>query len=229
MSPTSSTSDRMTVQEQVVSVMEEMQILGTLDKLIAASEHICIATPLGTGDFLADLQQAFRLNGIETCIKNALVLSRRRKNIKEEQEQLNYMRKAQTHFERRVSKALLNLQTDLKLSLVRQRSSSEAQELSSKWDELSTYDQDVGSIRNLYSSQDLYEAVVALRDPDYSINRSILIYFAVVTLEEKWSAVKIPLNVPTFEDLVSFRYVPDGVSVSLYLHFTILPSIFHPV
>lgn len=40
---------------------------------------------------------------------------------------------------------------------------------------------DVGSIRNLYSSQDLYEAVVALRDPDYSINRSILIYFAVVT------------------------------------------------
>lgn len=38
MSPTSSTSDRMTVQEQVVSVMEEMQILGTLDKLIAASE-----------------------------------------------------------------------------------------------------------------------------------------------------------------------------------------------
>ncbi|XP_057364978.1 TBC1 domain family member 19-like [Daphnia carinata] len=194
MSPTSSTSDRETVQEQVVSVMEEMQILGTLDKLVAASEHICIATPLGTGDFLADLQQAFRLNGIETCIKNALVLSRRRKNIKDEQEQLNYMRKAQTHFERRVSKALLNLQTDLKLSLVRQRSSSEAQELSSKWDELSTYDQDVGSIRNLYSSQDLYEAVVALRDPDYSINR----------LEEKWSAVKIPLNVPTFEDLQEF-------------------------
>ena len=35
----------------------------------------------------------------------------------------------------------MNLQTDLKLSLVRQRSSSEAQELSSKWNELSTYDQ----------------------------------------------------------------------------------------
>ena len=30
---------------------------------------------------------------------------------------------------------------------------------------------DVGSIRNLYSTQDLYEAVAALRDPDYSINR----------------------------------------------------------
>lgn len=33
-----SASDGMIVQEQVVSVMEEMQILGTLDKLIAASE-----------------------------------------------------------------------------------------------------------------------------------------------------------------------------------------------
>lgn len=30
---------------------------------------------------------------------------------------------------------------------------------------------DVGSIRNLYSTQDLYEAVAALRDPDYSVNR----------------------------------------------------------
>nr|CAH0103668.1 unnamed protein product [Daphnia galeata] len=172
MSPTTSTTtSEVSIQEQVASVMEELQILGTLEKVIAASEHICIATPLGTGNFLADLRHAFRLNGIETCIKNALVLSRRRKNMKDEQEQLTYMRKAQTHFERRVSKALLNLQTDLKLSLVRQRSSSEAQELSSKWDELSTYDQDVGSIRNLYSTQDLYEAVVALRDPDYSINR----------------------------------------------------------
>ncbi|EFX79137.1 hypothetical protein DAPPUDRAFT_245167 [Daphnia pulex] len=173
MSPTSSAaSGEVSIQEQVAACMEELQILGTLEKVIAASEHICIATPLGTGDFLADLRHAFRLNGIETCIKNALVLSRRRKNMKDEQEQLTYMRKAQTHFERRVSKALLNLQTDLKLSLLRQRSSSEAQELSSKWDELSTYDQDVGSIRNLYSTQDLYEAVVALRDPDYSINRS---------------------------------------------------------
>lgn len=37
-------------------------------------------------------------------------------------------------------------------------------------------------------------------------------------LEEKWSAVKIPLNVPTFEELVSYQYefpIPDGVSASL--------------
>lgn len=50
---------------------------------------------MGSGDFLAELRQAFRLNGIETCIKNSLVLSRRRKNMKDEQEQLTYMRKAQ--------------------------------------------------------------------------------------------------------------------------------------
>lgn len=50
---------------------------------------------MGNGDFLADLRQAFRLNGIETCIKNSLVLSRRQKNTKDEQEPLTYMSKAQ--------------------------------------------------------------------------------------------------------------------------------------
>lgn len=45
---------------------------------------------------------------------------------------------------------------------------------------------DVGSIRNLYSTQDLYEAVVALRDPDYSINRSgVLILFFVAFVHEE--------------------------------------------
>jgi hypothetical protein len=41
MSPTSSTaSGEVPIQEQVVSVMEELQILGTLEKVIAASEVI---------------------------------------------------------------------------------------------------------------------------------------------------------------------------------------------
>lgn len=60
-------------------------------------KHICITTPLGTGDFLADLQNAFRLNGVETCVRNALVLSRRRQNLKDEQEPLLYMKKAQVN------------------------------------------------------------------------------------------------------------------------------------
>jgi len=39
--------------------------------------------------------------------------------------------------------ALVNLHTELKLSLVRPRSNSESQELASKWEELSTYDQGI--------------------------------------------------------------------------------------
>jgi len=39
MSPTSSAaSGELPIQEQVASVMEELQILGTLEKVIAASE-----------------------------------------------------------------------------------------------------------------------------------------------------------------------------------------------
>lgn len=110
---------------------------------------------------------------------------------------------------------------------------------------------DVGSIRNLYSSQDLYEAVASLRDPDYSVHRSVVFgsllsllsvarpndqtvitqrvtrdesgirgtrllfksaFLNVSRLEEKWNAVKVPLTVPSFEDLVSYRFDPNGVS-----------------
>ena len=39
MSPTTSTTtSEVSIQEQVASVMEELQILGTLEKVIAASE-----------------------------------------------------------------------------------------------------------------------------------------------------------------------------------------------
>lgn len=39
MSPTNSTTpSEVSIQEQVASVMEELQILGTLEKVIAASE-----------------------------------------------------------------------------------------------------------------------------------------------------------------------------------------------
>lgn len=32
----------------------------------------------------------------------------------------------------------------------------------------------------------------------------------VSRLEEKWSAVKVPLNVPSFEDVVSYHLNPNG-------------------
>ena len=83
--------------------------------------------------------------------------------MKDEHESLTYMKRAQvnrssksltqflmarlfvnvfvqSHFEKRISKALLALHTDLKLSLVRYRNQNEMEELSSKWSELSSYD-----------------------------------------------------------------------------------------
>ncbi len=47
----------------------------------------------------------------------------------------------QNHFERKITKAILSLHKELKFPLIRTRSTSEVQELTSKWDELSSYGQ----------------------------------------------------------------------------------------
>lgn len=59
------------------------------------TQQISISTPLGQADFLGDLQNALRQGGIETCIRNALVLAKRKQDVKDERENLNYMKKSQ--------------------------------------------------------------------------------------------------------------------------------------
>jgi len=78
-------------------VKEELQIQGAYDNLISAAQRICVSTRLGTGNFLNDLHGKFIENGVETCIKNALVLAKRRRDVKDEHESLTYMKRAQVN------------------------------------------------------------------------------------------------------------------------------------
>lgn len=97
-------------------------------------------------DFKNTLIEALKGEGLETEIKNTVFHWKRTQKIGEHVKinaygvDLNYLKKAQIQWERRIQKSLNSMCNELNVPLARIRSTTEKEELSEKWNELSTCD-----------------------------------------------------------------------------------------
>ncbi|RZF41160.1 hypothetical protein LSTR_LSTR017023 [Laodelphax striatellus] len=82
-------------------------------------------------------------------------------------EPLAYLRKSQMQWEKRIHKSLNSMCTEIGVSLSRFRLASDRDELSDKWNELSTYDIDLTSYRPVYAPKDFLEVLLWIRSPNY--------------------------------------------------------------
>lgn len=59
-------------------------------------------------DYLDKLQSALKQGGIETCIRNALVLAERMKDVREDREHLSYIKKVQVYYTSSTAYIIIN-------------------------------------------------------------------------------------------------------------------------
>ncbi|XP_039278684.1 TBC1 domain family member 19 [Nilaparvata lugens] len=97
-------------------------------------------------------------------------------------------------WEKRIHKSLNSMCTEIGVSLSRFRLASDRDELSDKWNELSTYDIDLASYRPVYAPKDFLEVLLWIRSPNYR----------PIDGEGTWDFTQIPLKVKTLAELRSF-------------------------
>ena len=109
-----------------------------------------------------------------------------------EEVDLSYLKKAQIQWERRIQKSLNSTCNELNVPLARIRPSADREELSEKWNELSTYDigkfssntkrkkkyrnlnfrtlkifPDLSQYRPLYAPKDFLDVLFSIRNPSF--------------------------------------------------------------
>ncbi|XP_028401722.1 TBC1 domain family member 19-like isoform X2 [Dendronephthya gigantea] len=115
-------------------------------------------------------------------------------------EPLAFFQKAQASWEKKVLKSINSMCTELSLPLARKRSTTEQAAVSSKFSTLgSECDMaELNKIRPVYSTLDFMEAVVNVKNPNYSPLRKL------PSSVKGWGQIKIHLKVKTVSELRSF-------------------------
>ncbi|RZF48656.1 hypothetical protein LSTR_LSTR010746 [Laodelphax striatellus] len=150
-------------------------------------------------DFKSTLLAAMKETGMETELRNTVFHWVRSHSLQPAhayplKEPLAYLRKSQMQWEKRIHKSLNSMCTEIGVSLSRFRLASDRDELSDKWNELSTYDIDLTSYRPVYAPKDFLEVLLWIRSPNYR----------PIDGEGTWDFTQIPLKVKTLAELRSF-------------------------
>ncbi|XP_055067211.2 TBC1 domain family member 19 [Misgurnus anguillicaudatus] len=103
-------------------------------------------------------------------------------------EPLAYMRKAQAAWEKRITKSLNSMCTELGIPLARKRSVSEQKELTNKWNEMGTDEPDLSKFRPVYAPKDFLEVLIALKNPNNDCSEEL-------SVRSHWGLIQVSLNV----------------------------------
>ncbi|CAB4017947.1 Hypothetical predicted protein [Paramuricea clavata] len=152
------------------------------------------------------IQSHFKKSGWNTEVQNAVYQQLKRQkddatacpnNCKEP---LAFLQKAQASWEKKVLKSINSMCTELSLSLARKRSTTDQAAVSSKFSTLgSECDMTaLNKIRPVYSTLDFMEAVINVKNPNYSPLRK------TPNSIRGWGQIKVQLKVKTVSELRSF-------------------------
>ncbi|KAM9501058.1 TBC1 domain family member 19 [Clarias gariepinus] len=103
-------------------------------------------------------------------------------------EPLEYMRKAQACWEKRILKSLNSMCTELGVPLARKRPVAEQRQLTNKWNEMGTDEPDLSKFRPVYAPKDFLEVLISLKNPNHECSEGL-------TARSHWGLIQISLNV----------------------------------
>ncbi|KAK0087299.1 hypothetical protein PV325_001336 [Microctonus aethiopoides] len=166
--------DEWDVDKAAKKLTDEIQCMTNYKNLYNEIQRL-VATPAVKKDnFKTTLVDALKTNGVETEIRNTVFHWARaqgplrpKTEIQPSNAELNYLKKTQIQWERRIQKSLNSMCNELNVPLARIRSNADREELSEKWNELSTYDVDLSQYRPLYAPKDFLEVLFSVRDPAF--------------------------------------------------------------
>ncbi|XP_078040185.1 TBC1 domain family member 19 isoform X3 [Augochlora pura] len=153
---------------------EEIQSMANYKSLYVEIQKLVASTAVKRGDFKNTLMEALKSNGLETEIRNTVFHWTRSQSSMSlltpppaESSDLSFLKKAQVQWERRIQKSLNSTCNELNVALARIRPREDREELSEKWNELSTYDIDLSQYRPLYAPKDFLDVLFAIRNPAF--------------------------------------------------------------
>lgn len=165
---------------KLTSDIQTMKVYGNLYKMV---QKLACSPDVDKDDMKTTLEAAIKSTGLEIEIRNIIYhlirssikpechpysnqQTPQQRNNGQQQDPLNYLRRAGVQWERRVKKSLNAMCAELKAPIQGQaRVATDKEELSTKWEELSNYPVDLSSYRPVYATKDLLEVLLSLRGP----------------------------------------------------------------
>ncbi|OXU19923.1 hypothetical protein TSAR_005825 [Trichomalopsis sarcophagae] len=190
---------------------EDIQNMANYKNLYNEIQRLVASSAVKKEDFKNTLFEALKTEGLETELRNTVFhwsrsqrLSESRENVNEYQTDLSYLKKAQIQWERRIQKSLNSMCNELNVPLARIRPSADREELSEKWNELSTCDFDISQYRPLYAPKDFLEVLFSVRDPAFKKQPN----------EPNWEFSHIQIHVKTLAQLrETYKELSQGVAL----------------
>ncbi|CAG5103999.1 Similar to TBC1D19: TBC1 domain family member 19 (Homo sapiens) [Cotesia congregata] len=182
------------IDDTAKKLTKEIQCMSNYKNLYNEIQRIVASSAVKKDNFKSTLLEALKNNG------GPLQSSEEKKSNVD----LNYLKKAQIQWERRIHKSLNSMCNELNIPLARIRPSADKDELTDKWNELSTFDIDLSSYRPLYAPKDFLEVLFSVHDP--AVKKQIN--------EPKWEFSHIQIQVKTLEQLrTTYAELAQGVAL----------------
>ncbi|CAH0387463.1 unnamed protein product [Bemisia tabaci] len=179
----------------------EITSIDAYCKFYAELQKTVASKSVTLDDFKKCLLESLSSSGMETDLRNSVFhLMRSIHNSQDvcsykDKEPLEYLKKAQMLWEKRIHKSLNSMSADINsLSLARFRLASDRDEILEKWKELSTYEIDLTQYRPVYAPKDFLQVLLWLRNPNFrSFNFKIN--------DGTWEFTHLSLKVKSFAEL----------------------------
>ncbi|GBP07093.1 TBC1 domain family member 19 [Eumeta japonica] len=178
------------IHQTALKLAEEIKNLSIYKTFYSDVQKLVSSPNITKDDFRQTLQQAMKEKGLDIKLRNTVYHWVRTQN-KQHKDPLSSLVKASTQWEKRIHKSLNSMCSDLETSLAKIRSQTEQEEMSEKWNELSTFSLDLSKYRPVYAPKDFLEVLLTL---------SGYLPFPKEN-EPKWEFAHLPLQVKTLEQL----------------------------
>ncbi|XP_045487958.1 TBC1 domain family member 19 isoform X2 [Pieris rapae] len=179
------------IHHTAMKLAEELKNLSIYKSFYSDVQKLVSSPNVKKEDFKQTLQQAMKEKGLDTKLRNTVFHWVRSQNKQNKLDPLTSLSKASAQWEKRIHKSLNSMCSDLETSLAKVRSQSEQEELSDKWNELSTYNSDLSKYRPVYAPKDFLEVLLTLSG------------YVPYTKEgePKWEFAHLPLQVKNLDQL----------------------------
>ncbi|XP_075972363.1 TBC1 domain family member 19 [Anticarsia gemmatalis] len=179
------------IHHTALKLAEEIKNLSIYKSFYSDVQKLVSSPNVKKEDFKQTLQQAMKEKGLDTKLRNTVFHWVRTQSKQNKLDPLTSLLKASAQWEKRIHKSLNSMCTDLETSLAKIRPQSEQEELTEKWNELSTYNLDLSKYRPVYAPKDFLEVLLTLSG-----------YVPYTRDDEpKWEFAHLPLQVKTIDQL----------------------------
>ncbi|XP_038213415.1 TBC1 domain family member 19 [Zerene cesonia] len=179
------------IHHTAMKLAEELKNLAIYKSFYSDVQKLVSLPNVKKEDFKQTLQQAMKEKGLDTKLRNTVFHWVRTQNKQNKLDPLTSLSKASAQWEKRIHKSLNSMCSDLETSLAKVRPQSEQEELTEKWNELSTYNLDLSKYRPVYAPKDFLEVLLTLSG------------YVPYTKEDepKWEFAHLPLQVKNLDQL----------------------------